>query len=129
MHLLENFESVDDIYAAEYDAYVAAGVSERLSEDLADKQSCIIIGRCADSILKNNEKVIRLFFYADESSCIKNVMDMYAFNEKEARERIEAIDRSRAAYYKYYTGKDWNDVNNYDLCINTGRLGFETSPT
>ena len=99
----------------------------KIIRDLADKQNCIIIGRCADYILKDDPKVIRLFFYADEKACIKNVVDMYAISEKEARERIEDIDRSRAAYYKYYTGNEWNDVNNYDLCINTGRLGFETS--
>ena len=97
----------------------------KIIRDLAEKQNCIIIGRCADYILKDDPKVIRLFFYADEKACVKNVMDMYAFNEKEAREKIEAMDRSRAAYYKYYTGGEWNDVNNYDLCINTGKLGFE----
>lgn len=99
----------------------------KIIRDLAAKQNCIIIGRCADYILKDDPKVIRLFFYADEKACIKNVVDMYAISEKEARERIENIDRARASYYKYYTGNEWNDVNNYDLCINTGRLGFETS--
>ena len=99
----------------------------KIIRDLAAKQNCIIIGRCADYILKDDPKVIRLFFYADEKACVKNVIDMYAISEKEARDRIEYIDRSRAAYYKYYTGNEWNDVNNYDLCINTGRLGFDTS--
>lgn len=99
----------------------------KIIRDLAAKQNCIIIGRCADHILKDNKKVIRLFFYADNDSCVKTVMDMYAISEKEAKDRIESIDRTRAAYYKYYTGKEWNDVNNYDLCINTGKLGFELS--
>lgn len=102
-------------------------IQAKIIRDLADKQSCIIIGRCADSILKNNEKVIRLFFYADEETSVKNVVDMYGVSPKVARAKIDSIDKARASYYKYYTGKEWDDVNNYDLCINTTKLGFEKS--
>ena len=76
---------------------------------------------------KNNEKVIRLFFYADEETSIKNVVDMYGVSPKVARAKIDSIDKARASYYKYYTGKEWDDVSNYDLCINTTKLGFEKS--
>lgn len=97
----------------------------KIIRDLADKQNCIIIGRCGDYILKDNENVIRLFVYADPKTCIKNVVDMYGVTPKEAHERIVSLDRARAAYYKYYTGKNWDDVRNYDLCINTSSIGFE----
>ena len=97
----------------------------KIIRDLANKQNCIIIGRCGDYILKENENVIRLFVYADPKTCIKNVVDMYGVTPKEAHERIVSLDRARAAYYKYYTGKNWDDVRNYDLCINTSSIGFE----
>ena len=78
-------------------------------------------------MLRNNEKAIRLFFYADEETSIQNVIDIYGVSKKVAKAKIESIDKSRASYYKYYTGKAWDDVNNYDLCINTTKLGFEKS--
>lgn len=97
----------------------------KIIRELADKQDCIIIGRCGDYILKDNPRAIRLFVYADRKTCIKNVTDMYGVTPKEAHERIVSLDRARSAYYKYYTGKNWEDVNNYDLCINTSKISFE----
>lgn len=97
----------------------------KIIRSLADKQNCIIIGRCGDRILKNHPNTIRLFVYADRETCIKNVIDLYGVLPKEANQRIEEIDKARAAYYKYYTGGNWSDVNNYDLCINTTEIGFE----
>lgn len=99
----------------------------KIIRDLAEKQSCVIIGRCADHILKDRDNVLRLFFYADRDICVKTVTDLYGVREKDAADRVESIDRARAAYYKYYTGKRWDDVCNYDLCINTGKLGFDKS--
>ena len=99
----------------------------KIIRSLADKQNCIIIGRCGDYLLRDNPRAIRLFIYADEKTCIKNVTDLYSVSEKEAVERIASIDKARASYYKYYTGNNWSDVNNYDLCINTSRIGFEKS--
>ncbi|MBQ8849326.1 MAG: cytidylate kinase-like family protein [Clostridia bacterium] len=102
-------------------------IQAKIIRDLAEKQNCIIIGRCADHILRDSKKAIRLFFYADEETSIKNVVDIYGVSPKVAKAKIESIDKSRASYYKYYTGKEWDDVNNYDLCINTTKLGFEKS--
>lgn len=97
----------------------------KIIRELAEKQNCIIIGRCGDYILKDNPNVLRLFVYADRKACIKNVTDLYGVHPKEANERIVSLDRARSAYYKYYTGKNWEDVNNYDLCINTSKISFE----
>ena len=113
------------------DGYVSSdnlfNIQAKIIRDLADGENCIIIGRCADHVLKSNEKVIRLFFYADEDASIQNVIDIYGVSKKVAKAKIDSIDKTRASYYKYYTGKNWTDVNNYDLCINTTRLGFEKS--
>lgn len=99
----------------------------KIIRDLAQKHNCIIIGRCADHILRDEPNVIRLFFYADHDTCVKTVTELYGVAPKEADDRIVSIDRARANYYKYYTGKEWNDVGNYDLCINTSKIGFEKS--
>ena len=97
----------------------------KIIRDIADKQNCIIIGRCGDFILRNNPDVLRLFIYADEKTCVKNVVELYGMIPAEAKKTIEKIDKSRAAYYKYYTDKNWYDASNYDLCINTSDIGFE----
>ena len=113
------------------DGYVSSdnlfNIQAKIIRDLADGENCIIIGRCADHVLRENEKVIRLFFYADEETSIQNVIDIYGVSKKVAKAKIDSIDKTRASYYKYYTGKSWNDVSNYDLCINTTKLGFEKS--
>ncbi len=92
---------------------------------LANEQSCIIVGRCADFVLKGMPNVIRVFVYADTDACIKNVAEVKGItNEKEALKLITATDKERAQYYKTHTGHDWNDARNYDLCLNSGELGF-----
>lgn len=97
----------------------------KIIRDLAKNKNCVIIGRCADYLLKDDSTAIRLFIYADRDTCIKNVTELYGIRPNEADSRIEELDRARAAYYRYYTGKEWDDARNYDLCINTTKLSFE----
>ena len=92
---------------------------------LAETESCIIIGRCADYILREDEQAIRLFFYANEENCIRRVVDQQGVNEKEAKERIARIDKYRANYYKFFTGQEWSNAHNYDFCIDTGSMSYE----
>lgn len=92
----------------------------------AEEGSCIIVGRCADFVLKGMENVVRVFVYADNDACLKNVADVKGVTDpKEAQKMINSIDKERAQYYKSHTGRDWNDARNYDLCLNSGELGFE----
>ena len=97
----------------------------KIIRDLAEKENCIIIGRCGDYVLRNDPKVIRVFVCADEDACINKVVELYGLDADDAKKKIDKIDKSRAAYYKYYTGKEWNDPVNYDLCINTTSVGFD----
>ncbi len=93
---------------------------------LAEEKSCIIVGRCADYVLKDLKNVVRVFVYADEENCIKNVAEVKGIlDRKEAVRKITSIDKERAAYYKTHTGREWIDARNYDLCLNSGDLGFE----
>ncbi len=92
---------------------------------LADKEDCVIIGRCADHILRDKKNVVRLLIYADDATCMKHVTELYGMLPAEAEKKIESLDKARASYYKYYTGKDWADIRNYDLCLNTSGMDFE----
>lgn len=93
---------------------------------LAEEQSCIIVGRCADFVLKDRKNVIRVFVYADEENCIKNIADVKGIlDRKEALKKMASTDKERAAYYKAHTGREWIDARNYDLCLNSGDLGFD----
>ena len=97
----------------------------KIMRDLAAKQNCIIIGRCGDYVLRDDPKAIRIFVCADEQACIDKVVELYGIDADDAKKKIDKIDKSRAAYCKYYTGNDWNDPANYDLCINTTKVGFD----
>lgn len=97
----------------------------KIIKELADTQSCIIIGRCADYVLKEYDNVIKVFVHAPLEDCIKNVMKVTSKNEKDSERLIESIDKHRLEYYKYYTARAWDDAKNYDLCLNSGHLGFQ----
>ena len=97
----------------------------KIIRELANKSDCVIIGRCADYILKDRENVARIFVYADKATCLDRVTTLYGMLPDEAEKRIASIDKARASYYKYYTGNEWNDVRNFDLCLNTSDISFE----
>lgn len=97
----------------------------KIIRDLAQKENCILIGRCSDYILRDDPKAIRIFVCADEEFCVNKVVELYGLDPDDAKKKIDKIDKSRAAYYKYYTGNEWNDPLNYDLCVNTSKVGFD----
>ncbi|MBR1633714.1 MAG: cytidylate kinase-like family protein [Lachnospiraceae bacterium] len=92
---------------------------------LAETESCIIIGRCADYVLKDYDQAVRLFFYASEENCIRRVVDQQGVNERDAKDHIAKIDKYRANYYKFFTGHNWYDAHNYDFCIDTSSMSYE----
>ncbi len=97
----------------------------KVINELAVSQSCVIVGRCADYILKDMDHVVKLFVHASLADCTNRLVEMYGQSAKELEKKIITTDKRRAAYYNYYTGRSWNDANNYDLCLNMGRLSFE----
>lgn len=98
-----------------------------LIKKVADEESCVIIGRCADFILKDRKNVIKVFVYSTMEDKIKRATEIYGFDKSKAEKEIIRIDKLRANHYKYYTDKDWNDHSNYDICINSDILGVEKS--
>ncbi|MDR0507631.1 MAG: cytidylate kinase-like family protein [Dysgonamonadaceae bacterium] len=92
---------------------------------LAEKESCIFVGRCADYILKDNPCLVRIFIYADRQDRISRIMKNLAVTEKEAKNIIEQTDKKRSGYYNCYSDKVWGMSTSYDLCINSSLLGIE----
>jgi cytidylate kinase len=90
---------------------------------LMEKESFVVIGRAADFILKDEPNVLSVSVQAPHPFCVKTIMELLGCPEKEAESTIEKIDRYRADFYRYYTGRDWNDQTNFDLCLNSERLG------
>ena len=98
-----------------------------LIKEVSDNESCVIIGRCADFILKDKENVFKVFVYSNTENKIKRVTKIYGLNEEKAKKEIKRIDKLRANHYKYYTEREWQDNSNYDICINSDILGVEKS--
>ena len=93
--------------------------------EIANKDSCVIIGRCSDFILKDRENVIKVFIYSDMEGKLKRATKFYGLNKEKAEKEIKRIDKLRGNHYKYYTKKEWTDHSNYDICINSDILGVE----
>ena len=92
---------------------------------LAAEESCVIMGRCADYVLEGAEGLVRVFLYADMEYREKRISDLGYYEPRDIRKNIKRIDRERRDYHRYYTGRDWENVENYDLMLNTASLGTE----
>lgn len=97
---------------------------QKVIEKLA-KSSCVIVGRCADYILKDNKDVIKIFLYSDSKSKEKRAIKYYGLNSKTALRKIDKINKERAKHYKFYTNREWKDFSNYDLSFNVDKYGVE----
>jgi cytidylate kinase len=92
---------------------------------LAKKESCVIVGRCANFVLKDNKNVTNIFIYSTMEDKIKRAQKYYNIPKKDCEKEINKINKLRKNHYKYYTNTEWNNPNNYDLCINVATLGIE----
>lgn len=92
---------------------------------LAEDGSCVIVGRCADYVLRDDPDTVSVFVKADMPSKIARAVKYYGVEEDKAEERIRKADKQRASYYNYYATATWGDVENYDLVVDTGVLGVE----
>lgn len=97
----------------------------KVIKELAEKESCVIIGRCADFVLKDYDNVLSVFVHAPHDFCMEQAAKKHSMSTKDLEKLIARIDKHRADYYKYYTGNEWTDARNYDLCLNSSRLGFD----
>ena len=100
-------------------------VQSDVIRELAGKESCIILGRCADYILRDNPGLISIFLSADKEDRLKRIAEHDNISIEKARTLMEQGDKKRATYYNYYTDGVWGSASTYHLCINTSVLGIE----
>lgn len=97
---------------------------------LAQSGACVIVGRCADFVLQNREHTYRLFISSGMARRLRHISEnprLYDASVKKEAKDIIAMDKKRATYYNYYTGQIWGKASNYDMCIDTGKLGPKTA--
>lgn len=101
-------------------------LQKEIIENLASTESCVIVGKCADWILKDRPNVISVYIEAPREYCRNTIMNRMQVNAAVADRSIDQTDKYRAEYYKHYTGGNyWTNPVNYDLTLNSERVGFE----
>ena len=93
--------------------------------ELADKESCVIIGRNADYILKDRDDVLNIFIHGDMPEKIQRITRLYNVEEQEAAKMIADTDKRRMTNYNFYTEQKWGKASNYTLCLNSSQLGYD----
>ena len=93
--------------------------------DIARSSNGVIVGRCADFVLKDHPRLLRVFIYANKEDRINRIVNEYGQDPKNAESVLNKIDKGRANYHKFYTGTNWRSMDNYDLCINTSHTGIQ----
>jgi cytidylate kinase len=97
----------------------------RVIKGIADSSSCIIVGRCADWVLRDRYNTLRVFIGASRESCADREAKRKSIPVNEARSRITETDRQRGEYYRFYTGQNWAEPRQYDICLNTDVYTYE----
>lgn len=112
----EDFVSNDNLFQ----------LQSKVIRELAMQESCVIIGRCADYILRDMEHVLKIYVHAPMESCMERTREFHPnLSDAELRRQIQKIDKRRAAYYEHFTGKNWKDADNYDLCFNSSQFTWD----
>ena len=94
-------------------------------KNLADKESCIIVGRCADYALSEHPNCLNVFIHADKEFRIDHIMKTFNLSHEKAADMIHKTDKKRASYYNYYSSKKWGDSRSYHLTLDSSHLGLE----
>lgn len=100
-------------------------VQVKIITELAEKGPCVIVGRCADYILKDKADLLTAFIHADPKSRADRIVNLYGQKEESPEKRLLKKDKRRAAYYRFYTDIEWGDVKNYHISLDSGVLGVE----
>ncbi len=131
IRFFENSETKDTgnlLYRLSNDVHLTQPITDQIFlqqvqviRGLAAKGSCVIVGRCADAILADQAHILRVFVCADASTRKTRVRTVY----REPAENLDKLEKNRRSYYQHYTGRNFGDAENYDMCLNSGSLGME----
>lgn len=111
----ENLSISEKIFAAETEVIM----------DIVSKEDCVIVGRCADFILKNKIKTLDVFIYSTMEKRIETAVGQHGILPDEAENRLKKYDKKRSDFYNSNTNKKWGDMNGYDMCLNSAKLGYD----
>ena len=100
-------------------------VQSDIIQDIARSGNGVIVGRCADYVLKDHPSLLRVFIFANKQDRVNRIVNEYGQDAKNAESVLSKIDKGRANYHKFYTGQNWRAMENYDLCINTSVVGIQ----
>ena len=112
----DDFTSTDNLF--NYQA--------KIIRELAATRNCVIVGRCADYILRDRKDCLHVFICSDMASRARRIVERYGQTQKAPEKRLAEKDQKRKVYYKNYTGRVWGQAQNYDICLNSGALGVDT---
>lgn len=98
----------------------------KIIEELAQEGNCVIVGRCADYILRERTDALHVFIYGDEQEKARRIVERYGEMSKSPERRLHEKDQKRKVYYKNYTGRTWGQAENYDLCLSSSALSLDT---
>ena len=97
----------------------------KIIRELAQKGPCVIVGRCADYILRNREDCLHVFIHAPKDKKVERIVKLYGETLDKPEKRLRDKDKKRAVNYNYYTGRNWGQAQNYHLSLDSGELGIE----
>ena len=100
-------------------------IQHKIIREKSESENFVVVGRCADYVLKDNPNVVKVYIYADIASRIKRAVARHDIEPARAKQAILKADKGRANYYSFYSGQKWGQVDNYDLCINTTNLSTD----
>jgi cytidylate kinase len=119
--LLENFGTTNGGQSINDKLYITQA---NIIKEIAEEGNCVIVGRCANYILRKRDDVFNVFIHADTDFKSERIVRLYGETEKTAEIRLKDKDARRAVYYKYYTGEKWGLISNYDISFNSGKIGI-----
>ena len=101
------------------------GIQKQVIEDIAEKESCVIVGRCADYILKDKADLLTVFIHSSMENRAARIINVYGETEEAPEKRLKDKDKRRKAFYQLYTDLKWGDVRNYQIALDSGIIGIE----
>ncbi len=118
---------LNDLYLTTMPVQYAVQAQDKVIKEIAENGSCVIVGRAADYVLRDNKNLVKIFIYAPKDYRISNIMEMYQDSKIDATKNVEKSDKTRANYYKNISGLEWGKIENYDLCIDSSIGKEETA--
>ncbi len=97
----------------------------KIIKRLAETESCVIVGRCGEYVLKDYDNVLSVLIHAPLDFCYEKAAEKHSLPRKELEDYVNRINRQKEEYHKFYTGRTWYDARNYDLCLDSSKLGFD----